>query len=195
MRAWSLHCAVVARHGHRNQAHHNGTGLCCEVSSAHVRECLSCWRAHCGLAGAPYRLLKISYRRRTRAHTFLRHCDRRGGVVPTSTVVMSQRDDLQMRILDRRLCGAKLVNQSASIEVFATLQFSCARQTSFSRPSRPCFRTDSSPLNCYDLASLVTVLLFPRPVDSYLTAIAQAHDTPTPCVSRTRLRLCDAFLF
>ena len=31
MRTWSLHRPVVARHGHRNQAHHNGTGLCCEA--------------------------------------------------------------------------------------------------------------------------------------------------------------------
>jgi hypothetical protein len=23
--SWPLHCAVVARHGHRNEAHHNGT--------------------------------------------------------------------------------------------------------------------------------------------------------------------------
>jgi len=41
--------------------------------------------------------------------------------VPTSTVVMSRRDDLQMRILARRFCGAKPISQSASIEVFATL--------------------------------------------------------------------------
>lgn len=29
MRARPLHCAVVAGHGHGDEAHHNGTGLCC----------------------------------------------------------------------------------------------------------------------------------------------------------------------
>jgi hypothetical protein len=40
--------------------------------------------------------------------------------MPTSTVVVSRRDDLQMRILERRSHSANLVSQSASIEVFAT---------------------------------------------------------------------------
>jgi hypothetical protein len=36
---WSLHGPIIACHGHRYQAHHNGTGLCCRVlSSAHVGE-------------------------------------------------------------------------------------------------------------------------------------------------------------
>jgi hypothetical protein len=40
--------------------------------------------------------------------------------MPTSTVVVSRRDDLQMRILNRRFCGANVVNQSATIEVLTT---------------------------------------------------------------------------
>jgi len=66
--------------------------------------------------------------------------------VPTSTVVMSLRDDLQMRILARRFCGAKPISQSASIEVFAAPKFSCARQTSSFQPSRPWSGSRLSPL-------------------------------------------------
>ena len=59
MRTWSLHCPVVARHGHRDKAHHNGAGLCCEVSSsAHARSDVSRRRAHCGSAGALCWLLR-----------------------------------------------------------------------------------------------------------------------------------------
>lgn len=38
MGARSLHCSVVTCHGHRNEAHHDGTGLCCiALLSAHVQ--------------------------------------------------------------------------------------------------------------------------------------------------------------
>ena len=39
MRSRSLHCAVVARHGHRDEAHHDGARLCCSdgVVSAVLR--------------------------------------------------------------------------------------------------------------------------------------------------------------
>ena len=52
VRTRSLHGPVVACHGHGYQAHHNGTGLCCEVPlSAQVDKDVRCGRPHWGSAG------------------------------------------------------------------------------------------------------------------------------------------------
>jgi len=74
MRSRPLHRAVVARHGHRDEAHHDGTRLrCCVVVSVGASEPLAA--VYWAFATACASLVHV-WQYRGASYTFLRHGDR-----------------------------------------------------------------------------------------------------------------------